>query len=369
MTKYLFIDRDGTLVAEPADEQVDRLDKIQLEPNVIVALRELISYGYTLVMVTNQDGLGTPSFPQDDFTIPQNFILDLLSSQGVTFADILVCPHFPHENCACRKPKTGLVQEYLKRTDWDRANSYVIGDRDSDVALGENMGLKSFKYNRQSLSWDEIARQIIHKKRCATVVRNTKETKISVSVNLDESGGSTISTGVGFFDHMLDQIATHAGIRLNLKAEGDLFVDEHHTVEDVGIALGSALKEALGEKRGIVRFAYALPMDEVYAKIEGFSTSLLQEHPDAILDISGRPFCNFICDCDFVRQSVGDFPAEMVPHFFRSLSDAMGITLHLFVSEGNTHHQIEALFKGFGRSLRKAIAIEGTALPSSKGVL
>ena len=367
--KYLFIDRDGTLVAEPEDEQVDSLEKIQFEPNVIPTLRELESYGYTLVMVSNQDGLGTESFPQDDFEKSQNFILNILSSQGVKFSDILICPHFQHENCSCRKPKTGLLQEYLKRTDWDRGNSYVIGDRESDVRLAENMGIKAFQYSRNSMSWTDIASAIMSKNRTATVERNTKETRISVSVNLDQAGGSSISTGIGFFDHMLDQIATHGGFQLNLKAEGDLFVDEHHTVEDVGIALGSALKQALGEKRGIVRFAYALPMDEVYAKIEGFSTSLLNEKITAALDISGRPFCSFVCDADFLREYVGEFPVEMVPHFFRSLSDAMGITLHLFVSEGNTHHQVEALFKGFGRALRQALKVEGTSLPSSKGVL
>jgi imidazoleglycerol-phosphate dehydratase/histidinol-phosphatase len=367
--KYLFIDRDGTLVAEPEDEQVDSLEKIEFEPDVIPALRELEAFGYTLVMVTNQDGLGTESFPENDFVKPQNFILNVLSSQGVRFDDILVCPHFPHENCSCRKPKTGLLQEYLKRTDWDRQNSYVIGDRETDVKLGENMGIKSFRYNRDTMSWPEIASSIIHKERTATVVRNTRETKISVSINLDHNGDSSISTGVGFFDHMLDQIATHGGFQMILRADGDLFVDEHHTVEDVGIALGTALRQALGEKRGIVRFAYALPMDEVYAKIEGFSTSLLSEKIAAALDISGRPFCNFVCDADFLRDHVGDFPVEMVPHFFRSLADAMGITLHLFVSEGNTHHQVEALFKGFGRALRQAVKIEGTELPSSKGVL
>ncbi len=369
MEKYLFIDRDGTLVAEPSDEQVDSLDKIEFEPNVIHALRELISFGYKLVMVSNQDGLGTSSFPEEDFKIAQDFIVNLLKSQGVPFTDILICPHFEKDHCTCRKPQTGLVQEYLKRTNWDRENSYVIGDRPTDVKLAENMGIKSFQYNRSSLNWDNIAEQIIHKDRTAHVVRNTKETQIDLYVNLDHVGDSSISTGIGFFDHMLDQIATHGNFQLKLKVKGDLDVDEHHTVEDVGIALGSALKEALGDKRGIVRFAFALPMDELYAKIEGFSSSLLNETPSAILDISGRPYMSFICDADFTRKQVGEMATEMVPHFFRSLADAMGITLHLFVSEGNTHHQVEALFKGFGRALRQALKIEGTALPSSKGVL
>lgn len=369
MEKYLFIDRDGTIVAEPYDEQVDSIEKIEFEPNVIPALRDLISFGYKLVMVSNQDGLGTDSFPEDNFKKPQDFIINTLASQGVSFSDVLICPHFPHENCSCRKPNTGLVIEYLKRTDWDRENSYVIGDRITDVKLAENMGIPSFQYNRENLSWADIANKIIHKERTAQVERNTKETKIDLSINLDHIGDSSINTGIGFFDHMLDQIATHGGFQIKLKVDGDLHVDEHHTVEDVGIALGSALKTALGDKRGIVRFSFVLPMDELYAKLEGFSTSLLNETPSVALDISGRAFTNFVCDAKFLRDHVGDFPTEMVPHFFRSLADAMGITLHLFVSEGNTHHQVEALFKGFGRALRQAIKVEGTSLPSSKGVL
>ena len=317
MKKYLFLDRDGNLVAEPNDEQVDALEKIEFEPNVIPALRELAAAGYEFIMVTNQDGLGTPLFPKEKFEVPQNFILNVFASQGITFKDVFVCPHTPADNCNCRKPKTGMVEGYLNQTDWDRENSYVIGDRITDVQLAENMGTKSFRYNRGSCNWDMIAKAILHGNRTAAIERNTKETKISLSVNHDSSSESTIDTGIGFFDHMLQQIATHAGIELHLKAEGDLYVDEHHTVEDIGIALGTALKQALGEKRGITRFAFALPMDEVYAKIEGFSTSLLNETPTAIMDISGRPFSSFICDANFCREKVGEFPVEMVPHFFR----------------------------------------------------
>ena len=369
MKKYLFIDRDGTLVAEPDDEQVDALGKIRFEPGVIPALLKLQSVGYELIMVSNQDGLGTDSFPQQDFEIPQNFILDVLSSQGVHFSDILICPHFPHENCTCRKPKIGLVEKYLQRTDWDRTRSYVIGDRETDVQLGTNMGIGSFKYNRETLDWNTIARNIADHERTAHVVRNTRETKIDLYVNLDHPGDSKIDTGIGFFDHMLDQIASHGNFQLILKVDGDLNVDEHHTVEDTGIALGTALKEALGDKRGIVRFAFVLAMDEVHAKLEGFSTSLLNEELGVAIDISGRAFTSFICDAEFMRDHVGDFPTEMVPHFFRSLADAMGLTLHMNVTSGNTHHQVEALFKGFGRALRSAIKIEGSALPSTKGVL
>ena len=237
MKKYLFIDRDGTLVAEPDDEQVDALGKIRFEPGVIPALLKLQSAGYELIMVSNQDGLGTDSFPQQDFEIPQNFILDVLSSQGVHFSDILICPHFPHENCTCRKPKIGLVEKYLQRTDWDRTRSYVIGDRETDVQLGTNMGIGSFKYNRETLDWNTIARNIADHERTAHVVRNTRETKIDLYVNLDHPGDSKIDTGIGFFDHMLDQIASHGNFQLILKVDGDLNVDEHHTVEDTGIAL------------------------------------------------------------------------------------------------------------------------------------
>lgn len=369
MKKYLFIDRDGTLVAEPADEQVDALNKIRFERNVVPALLKLQSYGYELVMVSNQDGLGTESFPTEDFETSQNFILDVLKSQGVDFSDILICPHFPQDNCSCRKPKTGLVEPYLIRTDWDRENSYVIGDRITDVQLARNMGIKSFQYNSETLTWDDIAYAITNHDRTAHVIRNTRETQIDLAVNLDHPGDSRISTGIGFFDHMLDQIATHGNFQLILNVTGDLHVDEHHTVEDVGIALGTALKQALGEKRGIVRFAFVLAMDEVQAKLEGISTSLLNEQVGVAIDISGRAYTRFICDAEFMRDHVGEFPTEMVPHFFRSLADAMGLTLHMQVTEGNTHHQVEALFKGFGRALRNAIKVEGSALPSTKGVL
>ena len=339
MKKYLFIDRDGTLVAEPADEQVDALNKIRFERNVVPALLKLQSYGYELVMVSNQDGLGTDSFPTEDFETSQNFILDVLKSQGVDFSDILICPHFPHDNCSCRKPKTGLVEPYLIRTDWDRENSYVIGDRITDVQLARNMGIKSFQYNSETLTWDDIADAITNHDRTAHVIRNTRETQIDLAVNLDHPGDSRISTGIGFFDHMLDQIATHGNFQLILNVTG------------------------------IERFAFVLAMDEVQAKLEGISTSLLNEQVGVAIDISGRAYTRFICDAEFMRDHVGEFPTEMVPHFFRSLADAMGLTLHMQVTEGNTHHQVEALFKGFGRALRNAIKVEGSALPSTKGVL
>ena len=369
MDKYLFIDRDGTLIAEPSDEQVDSLDKLDFEPMVINALQALIKNGYRIVMVSNQDGLGTPSFPTESYEKPQNFMLKLFKAHGIELSDILVCPHFPADNCKCRKPKTGLVLKYLQRTDWDRKRAFVIGDRETDMKLAENMGIAGIRYSRENNGWQKISEQLTHLPRTATVERNTRETRIRISVDLDHSGNNSISTGIGFFDHMLDQIATHGGINLNVKTDGDLQVDEHHSVEDTGIALGEAIREALGDKRGIRRFGFVCVMDEVEAKIEGFSKSLLEKNIDCAMDISGRPYCNFICDADFLRDHVGEFPAEMVPHFFRSLSEAMGLTLHMSVTEGNTHHQIEALFKGFGRALRDAVRIEGSELPSSKGVL
>ncbi|WP_294461052.1 bifunctional histidinol-phosphatase/imidazoleglycerol-phosphate dehydratase HisB [uncultured Ruminobacter sp.] len=371
MEKYLFIDRDGTIIEEPViDKQVDSFEKLKFEPRVISSLKTLQNAGYKLVMVTNQDGLGTDSLPYENFKGPHQLMLDVLASEGVTFEEVLICPHFPHENCACRKPKTGLLGKYLVPGVVDKEHSFVIGDRETDMELAKNMGIGGERYNPETNSWTAIAERLTKIPRTAHVVRNTNETKIDLFVDLDHSGGSEISTGIGFFDHMLDQIATHGGITMKLKATGDLHVDEHHTVEDVGIALGSALRQALGDKRGIGRFGFAVAMDEVEAKLDGLPDDSLMNHPvDACMDISGRPYCVFSCDADFVRQQVGELSTEMVPHFFHSLAYAMGLTLHMKVTTGNTHHQVEALFKAFCRALRMALKKEGNELPSSKGVL
>jgi imidazoleglycerol-phosphate dehydratase/histidinol-phosphatase len=354
--RVLFVDRDGTLIEEPPDERVDRVDKIRLVPGVIPALLALRRAGYSLVMVTNQDGLGTPALPQEAFDRAHRFTLDLFASQGIDFEAVFVCPHFLEDACGCRKPKLGLVEEYLKNDPIDLARSFMVGDRMTDLEFARNIGVEGLRVQvagATAESWPAIADRILGVARRARTERRTRETQVVVEVDLSREGPSRIATGLGFFDHMLEQIAKHGGFALALECQGDLQVDEHHTVEDSALALGTALREALGDKSGIERYGFVLAMDEALAQVA--------------LDLSGRP--HFVWNGRFNRERVGDLPTELVPHFFRSLCDTLGAALHLQVSGENTHHMVESCFKGVGRALRQAIRRDGSELPSTKGAL
>lgn len=352
--KVLFIDRDGTLIVEPPDQQIDSLQKLALMPDVIPALLQLRDAGYTFVMVSNQDGLGTASFPEPSFKEPHEFLRVLLASQGITFEREFICPHFEEDGCSCRKPKTGLLDEYLRTETIDKSASYVIGDRATDLELARNIGVRGLQLGGpEGLTWREIAARLARPQRVARVTRTTKETDITIAVDLDRESPIRVSTGIGFFDHMLEQIAKHGGFSLELTCKGDLHIDEHHTVEDCALALGEALKQALGDKRGIQRYGFLLPMDESLAQVA--------------IDLGGRPYSVF--EGKFGRDQVGQLPTELVPHFFRSLAESLGAAINIRVTGENTHHMIEACFKGLGRTLRQAIQICGTELPSTKGVL
>lgn len=351
--KVLFVDRDGCLIVEPPDGQVDRFEKFDLMPGVIAALQRCIGAGYELVMVTNQDGLGTASFPDADFRGPQELLLRILASQGVRFREILIDRSFARDGLDTRKPGIGLLRQWLAADDWSRADAAVVGDRESDMQLARNLGVRGFQVGAAHLSWDEIAHRLLDAPRTGCIERATRETRIRVEVDLDRAADPDVATGIGFFDHMLQQLGKHGGFALHLHCDGDLEIDEHHTVEDCALALGEALRVALGDRRGIGRYGFSLPMDESEAT--------------ALIDLSGRP-C-FVFEGRFPRDRVGELPTELVPHFFASLAQALGAGLHLKVTGENTHHMVEGCFKAVAHALQAALKRDGTGVPSTKGVL
>ena len=368
--RVLFIDRDGTIIVEPSDEQLDSFDKLEFVPGVFKSLSFLREHtDFEFVMASNQDGLGTPSYPEKDFYPTHNFILNTLKGEGVEFNDILIDPHFPQDNAPTRKPGTGMFGKYMT-DEYDLAASYVIGDRATDVELARNLGCRAVLLQNSadtipadlqsvcafvSRDWWKVAEFIFAGERRASAHRATKETDILVELNIDGSGKCDISTGLGFFDHMLEQIGRHGGMDLTIKVKGDLNVDEHHTIEDTGIVLGECIRKALGDKRGIERYGYALPMDDCMAQV--------------VLDFGGRSW--LVWNAEFKREKVGDMPTEMFLHFFKSLSDAAAMNLNIQAQGENEHHKIEAIFKAFARALKQAVRrdIWNYTLPSSKGVL
>ena len=354
LKKILFIDRDGTILREPSDEQIDSFEKFSFVPGVISALKFLRQHtDFLFVMVSNQDGLGTESYPEDTFWPTQNLMLDILKGEGITFDAIHIDRSFPKDNLPTRKPGTGMLTDYMTGN-YDLAGSFVIGDRQTDAKLAENLGCRSLILSEE-LDWQKITELLFAGERTASVKRTTKETDIEVRVCLDGNGKSDIQTGLGFFDHMLEQIAKHGMTDLYIRCNGDLEVDEHHTIEDVALALGECIRKALGDKRGIERYGYCLPMDDCLCQVA--------------LDFGGRPW--LVWNAEFHREKVGEMPTEMFLHFFKSLSDSAAMNLNIKAEGENEHHKIEGIFKAFARSLRMAVRRDIThfQLPSSKGVL
>ncbi len=354
MQRLLFIDRDGTILREPDDEQIDSFAKFSFVPGAISALRFLRQHtDFRFVMVSNQDGLGTDSYPEDTFWPTHNLMLDILKGEGVTFDAIHIDRSFPEEGLPTRKPGTAMLTAYMDGS-YDLAGSYVIGDRQTDARLAENLGCRSLILG-DGMDWQKIAELLFAGERTASVRRTTKETDIEVRVCLDGNGKSDIQTGLGFFDHMLEQIARHGMTDLYIRCQGDLHVDEHHTIEDVALALGECIRKALGDKRGIERYGYCLPMDDCLCQVA--------------LDLGGRPW--LVWDAEFHREKVGEMPTEMFLHFFKSLSDSAAMNLNVKAEGQNEHHKIEGIFKAFARSLRMAVRrdVDHFQLPSSKGVL
>jgi imidazoleglycerol-phosphate dehydratase/histidinol-phosphatase len=375
LKRVLFIDRDGTIIKEPpSDYQVDSLEKLEFYPGAITALNRIVKdLDFELVMVTNQDGLGTSSFPEETFWPAQNRMLNTLEGENIKFANIHIDKSFPEDNAPTRKPGTAMLSEYMNGH-YDLQNSFVIGDRITDIELAKNLGCKGIflkskaeaeeELNKQNLKeycalyseeWEEIVSFLFVKERTATVERNTSETKIRINLNLDGTGKCNIHTGLSFFDHMLEQIGRHSGCDLDIQVDGDLHVDEHHTIEDTALALGEAFKKALGDKRGIERYGFSLPMDDCMAHVA--------------LDFGGRPW--LVWKTKFKREKVGDLPTEMFMHFFKSFSDAAAANLYIKAKGKNEHHKIEAIFKGLARALKAAINKDylNNQLPSTKGSL
>jgi imidazoleglycerol-phosphate dehydratase/histidinol-phosphatase len=375
--KLLFIDRDGTLIKEPEDEQIDSFEKLDFYPEIFKYLGKIVEKDeFELIMITNQDGLGTDAFPEDTFWPIQNFVVKTFENEGIVFKDILIDRTFPHENADTRKPKTGLVKPYLNGN-YDIKNSFVIGDRLTDVELAKNMGCQGIYINQhrglgdkelesttselnqyialETQSWKTIYEFVVLGNREITHSRHTKETQIDISLNLDGTGKFKAQTGLAFFDHMLEQIARHALVDLDIKVNGDLQVDEHHTIEDTAIALGEAFKKAIGNKLGMERYGFYLPMDDALAKVA--------------IDFGGRAW--LVWDAKFKREYVGDMPSEMFMHFFKSFSDAAHANLNIKAKGKNEHHKIESIFKGFARAIKAAIKrdTEKIVLPSTKGTL
>ena len=374
MKKVLFLDRDGAIIHEPvSDEQVDSLEKLEFLPYVISSLKTIYeNTDFEFVMVTNQDGLGTSSFPEETFWPAHNKMLTTLKNEGVEFKKIHIDRTFKHENHENRKPGIGMLTEYLT-DDYDMENSYVIGDRLTDIQLAKNLGCKAIwllpaersgEIQTTGLSetctlvtnkWQEIVQYLVFPSRISSIVRKTNETNISITLNLDGTGKYNISTGLGLFDHMLEQLSRHSNVDMDIKVKGDLHIDEHHTIEDTALALGDAFVKALGDKKRIERYGFLLPMDDCLAQVS--------------IDFSGRPW--LVWDATFIREKVGDTPTEMFYHFFKSFSDAAKCNLNINAVGDNEHHKIEAIFKAVAKSIKMAVSrnIQNQGLPSTKGVL
>ncbi len=352
--KLLFVDRDGTIIVEPDDCQIDSFDKLAFVDGAIAALRALRQHGYELILISNQDGLDTASFPRADFDGPHQLMQRILKGEGVEFIDERICPHLPDAGCDCRKPAVGLVRDFLADDTWSRGASAVIGDRATDLSFASNLGVQGLQIGATATpDWPSIVAALTSPKDVGKVHRKTNETDIQVQLTRDSTTPSQIDTGIGFFDHMLEQLASHGGLSLALSCRGDLHIDEHHTVEDCALALGEALAQIIENKRGLGRYGFVTPMDEARAKVS--------------IDLSGRAYCQF--NAPLQRPSVGGLPTEMVGHFFQSLASAARLTLHVDVTGANEHHMIEGAFKATGRALRQALTRHGGQLPSTKGVL